>query len=455
MREKGEGAGGNDFQHRHSTAETSVGPRITAARDDSIFHHYTTCAAAGPQHRSQHVNDRASDTRRGNPIIPGPKVRSRYSSGNKVPFAHIFEDYIHGRIDIDGDFRDFIANRTDYSNYRLVADHFKFFFSRFIPEVTLHSKKQDERIVQDHYDRGNDFFNWFLGPRMIYTSAFFNDVDQTLEEGQDQKMNLVCDKLQLKAGESMLDIGCGWGTLALHAARERGADATGVTIATQGAAYATEQIAKAGYQDSARILRMDYRDIPYRRYDKISCLEMAEHVGVKNFRKFMKQISSMLEDDGLFYLQIAGLKAGIHPESLVWGLFMSKYIFSGADASMPLSFVVKNLEKAGFEIHSVENIGIHYSITIDRWYDNWMRNQSAVEGKYGQFWFRLWQVFLGWSVHIAKQGNSTCFQIVCNKNLEDYNRYRFVGEKGLGERTGIPHARTHATVSETGVLEEA
>jgi cyclopropane fatty-acyl-phospholipid synthase-like methyltransferase len=219
--------------------------------------------------------------------------------------------------------------------------------------VVIHSKKQDERIVRDHYDRGNDFFNWFLGPRMIYTSAFFKDRSQDLETGQDQKLDLVCNKLQLKPGESMLDIGCGWGTLALYAARERGADATGVTIAQAGADYGNEQIRNAGMSDHARILRMDYRAIPPRKYNKISCLEMAEHVGIKYFRKFMRQINSLLEDDGLFYLQIAGLKSGIHIESLVWGLFMSKYIFPGADASMPLSFVVKNLEMAGFVFHSV------------------------------------------------------------------------------------------------------
>ncbi len=378
-------------------------------------------------------------------VHASPSVRSRYTSGKKVPMTYLIEDYIHGRVEIEGDFRDFIERRTEHINYRLVADNFKFFFSRFIPEVVLHSKAQDERIVQEHYDRGNDFFNWFLGPRMVYTSAFFTDVHQDLESAQDQKMDLVCEKLQLEEGESLLDIGCGWGTLAMHAARDWGAETTGVTIAEQGAAYAKDQIEKAGLSDRARILRMDYRDIPMRTYDKISCLEMAEHVGVKYFRKFMKQINSMLADDGLFYLQIAGLKAGIHPESLIWGLFMNKYIFSGADASMPLSFVVKNLEKAGFEIHSVENIGIHYSITIDRWYDNWMKNRDLVVEHYGEYWFRLWQVFLGWSVHIAKQGNSTCFQIVCNKNLENYNRYRFVGEQGLGERLG----------SSNGVLEEA
>lgn len=395
-----------------------------------------------------------NDVRKAPAIVPKPEVQSRYKGG-RVPITTLIEDYIHGRIDIEGDFREFIARRTEFTRYRLVADHFKFLFTRFIPEVTIHSKKQDERIVQDHYDRGNDFFNWFLGPRMIYTSAFFTDEEQSLETAQDQKMSLVCDKLQLKAGEKILDIGCGWGTLATYAARNRGADATGVTIAHQGAAYGNEQIAAAGVQDRARILRMDYRDIPHQTYNKISCLEMAEHVGVKYFRKFMRQIHGMLADDGLFFLQIAGLKAGLHMESLVWGLFMSKYIFAGADASMPLSFVVKNLEKAGFEIHSVENIGIHYSMTIDRWYDNWMRNQVETETKYGQFWFRLWQVFLGWSVHIAAQGNSTAFQIVANKNLETFDRTRWVGELGYDKRFTTDAAPNGSTKKKNGVLESA
>ena len=194
-----------------------------------------------------------------------------------------------------------------------------------------------------------------------------------------------------------------------------------------------------GVSERARILTLDYRDIPRGPYDKISCLEMAEHVGVKNFQGFMRQVHDMLTDDGLFYLQIAGLRAkkgtlGFHFEDLVWGLFMNKYIFPGADASMPLSFVVSNLESAGFEIHSVENVGIHYSLTISRWYDNWMANRAEIVKTYGEWWFRVWQMFLGWSVEIAAQGSSTCFQVVANKNLDNFNRMRWVGATNLGER---------------------
>ena len=153
----------------------------------------------------------------------------------------------------------------------------------------------------------------------------------------------------------------------------------------------------------------------------------------------MRQIHGMLADDGLFFLQIAGLRArrgGFGPnfEDLVWGLFMNKYIFPGADASMPLSFVVRHLERAGFEIHSVETIGIHYSLTIARWYENWMAHRREVVAAYGEWWFRLWQVFLGWSVEIGAQGSSTCFQIVAHKNLDRFDRTRFIGARTLGER---------------------
>jgi sphingolipid C9-methyltransferase len=324
-------------------------------------------------------------------------------------------------------------------DYSFVADHFKFVFTRFLPEVINHSQEQDIRIGRAHYDRGNDFFGAFLGPRMVYTSGFFRSPEDSLETAQDQKIRLVCEKLQLKKGERLLDIGCGWGTLVAHAARDYGVDATGITIAEKGAEFANAQCEREGVSKSARAKVLDYRDIPKERYQKISCLEMAEHVGVRKFGRFMEQVYDLLEDDGLFFLQIAGLRAkngmlGFHFEDLVWGLFMNKYIFPGADASMPLSFVAEHLEKAGFEIHSVENIGIHYSLTISRWYDNWMQNRAEVVKTYGEWWFRLWQVFLAWSVEIAAQGSSTAFQVVANKNLNRFNRRRWIGATNLGER---------------------
>jgi len=139
-----------------------------------------------------------------------PSAAARLSGG-KVAITRLIEDYIGGRLDIEGDFRAFIRDRRAVVEYRLVADHLKFMFTNFLPEVLIHSKAQDVRIGRAHYDRGNDFFGWFLGPRMVYTSAFFTALDQTLEQAQDRKMRLVFEKLQLRPGDRYLDIGCGWG----------------------------------------------------------------------------------------------------------------------------------------------------------------------------------------------------------------------------------------------------
>jgi len=374
-------------------------------------------------------------------------VASRYDGKKIVPIGQFIEDYMAEKIDINCDMQDLLRQRNRLFDYSFIPHHYSFFFNKFIPSVAIHSKKQDERIIRDHYDRGNDFFAGFLGDRMVYTSAFFKSGQEDLETAQDQKMDLVCQKIQMKPGHRHLDIGCGWGTLVAHAAKYYGTDSTGVTIAQAGADFGNNRIKEWGVSDRARINRMDYRSIPQEKFDRITCLEMAEHVGVKYFTKFMKQVNSLLTDDGQFFLQIAGLKAGLHKESMVWGLFMSEYIFPGADASMPLSFVIKRLELAGFEIHSVENIGIHYSQTIQLWYYNWLENKQTILNSYGQWWYRCWEIFLAWSVDIAAQGNSTAFQIVCNKNLEKFNRRTWFGGTEMGERDIIANSRAAEAVN--------
>jgi cyclopropane fatty-acyl-phospholipid synthase-like methyltransferase len=223
----------------------------------------------------------------------------------------------------------------------------------------------------------------------------------------------------MKPGDRHLDIGCGWGTLLSHAASRHGTHSTGITLAKEQADWARMTAQKNGVSDRVHVIVDDYRNLPAQRYDKITCLEMAEHVGIKNFQRFLLQVRGMLKDDGIFYLQIAGLRRAWQFEDLVWGLFMGKYIFPGADASCPLGFVVSQAERAGFEVHRVENCGVHYSLTIRRWYDNWQRNRDAVVAKYGERWFRMWSMFLGWSALIGAQGSSTVFMITLNKNTKN------------------------------------
>jgi cyclopropane fatty-acyl-phospholipid synthase-like methyltransferase len=369
-------------------------------------------------------------------VFNDKKLAAKYAN-KRIPMATLYEAYFDGDIDIPGDIYSLLADRDLFVSYSLTQKHLSWAVTNFVPEVAIHSKAQDQRIVREHYDRGNDFFGWFLGERMIYTSGFFEHPGQTLEQAQDNKMELVCRKLQLRAGERLLDIGCGWGTLTRYAAREYGADATGVTIAERQTEMGNARIKQDGTEDRARILCSDYRDIPAgQTFDKISSLEMVEHVGVKNLVPFYEQVRDLLADDGLFLLQWTGLRRGLRPEDLIWGLFMNKYVFPGADASLCPSAMLKTMEKAGWEMHSTENISIHYGWTIRRWHDNWLSNKEAILATYGERWFRIWHLFLAWSAIIAEQGNAACFQVVLNKNLDAYNRKRWVTNRAtvLGDR---------------------
>lgn len=354
------------------------------------------------------------------------KLAARYAQG-RMPMATLYEAYFDGDLDIPGDIQRFIAQREHLVSYRIERRHLGWLLTHFLPEALIHTQQQDTRIVREHYDRGNDFFEWFLGPRMVYTSAYFKDPGESVEQAQDNKLKMVCEKLQLRPGERLLDIGCGWGTLARYAAQNYGVDATGVTISRRQAEYGNAQIAQAGLSGRARLLCQDYRDISTaQRYDKVVSLEMVEHVGVKNLGSFFRLVNRLTADQGLFVLQWTGLRRGLRPEDLVWGMFMSKYIFPGADASLCPAAMLKPIEKAGWELHSAENLSIHYSWTIQRWHEHWMRNEALVKSRYGERWFRIWHLFLAWSASIAQQGNAACFQLVLNKNLDHYDRTRWV-----------------------------
>jgi len=345
------------------------------------------------------------------------------------------EAYLDEALDIV-DLEGFFDARTELVDYSLTLEHVKQFVTRMVPEWTVHSRAQDRRLVREHYDRGDDFFSAFLGERMVYTSGIFHDAGESLEQAQDNKLELVCRKIGLQRDAELLDVGCGWGTLALHAAKQYGARTTGVTLSQNQTAFGNARIARAGLAQRARIECRDYREISTSKtYDRIVSLEMVEHVGLKHLGSFFQLISERLKDDGLFFLQFAGLRrggglgvppVGLRPEDMIWGLFMNKYVFPGADASPPLSTMLKAMEAAGFGIHSVENISIHYSLTIRRWHENWQRNAEAVRKSYGERWYRLWNFFLAWSWRIGAQGNSECFQVLAHKNLDGFDRKVFL-----------------------------
>jgi sphingolipid C9-methyltransferase len=351
----------------------------------------------------------------------------------RVPMSDLYEAYIDGRVDIPSHgWDELFAARHELLSFRLTKSHVKWAFTNFLPELVIHSRRQDSQIVGEHYNRGNDFFGWCLGNSMVYTAAWFENPSMSLEDAQHLKIDRCCQKLRLSPGETLLDIGCGWGTFVARAARDFGARALGVTLAKEQVSFGSERIAAYGVQDRARVEVCDYRAITGR-YDKIVSLEMVEHVGVKNLSRYFEKVSELLSDDGLFVLQWTGIRklyqpqnplsaVTLEPEDLIWGLFMNRYVFPGADASLPLSSMLRAAEEAGFEVADVERMSAHYILTLRAWRDHWIANRSAVVAAYGERWFRLWSFFLYWSALVGEEGGAFTYQVVLHKNRARFPR---------------------------------
>jgi cyclopropane fatty-acyl-phospholipid synthase-like methyltransferase len=188
-----------------------------------------------------------------------------------------------------------------------------------------------------------------------------------------------------------------------------------MTISTSQFEWGTRRIKEENLGHRININLLDYREFTaekWGQFDKITNFEMSEHVGVRNYQTYMAQVKALLKPDGLFFLQIAGLRRAWQYEDLIWGIFMGKYIFPGADASCPMYWNANQLERGGFEVMSVRNQGVHYAHTIEMWYHNIVKNKEEVLKKYGVFAYRLHELFLAWSTMIARQGSSTVWIII-------------------------------------------
>jgi cyclopropane fatty-acyl-phospholipid synthase-like methyltransferase len=284
------------------------------------------------------INDKAKFPNRGVEhylIFHNPSDAEKYTGRSKIPMETFHEMYFAGQVSFRGDCLEAMEFRHDWASFRFTLSLFKFFLFQMIPEALVHSRSQDEEQVRDHYDRGDDFYGWFLGERMIYTSGIISDItkEETLEEMQDNKLRVVCEKIGLKQGDTMLDLGSGWGTLAAYASSQYGANVTGITLGRNQTAWGNKAIASALEQSQykagvkSEILCLDYRDTPVINggYKKITCLEMAEHVGVRHFGTFLRQVYEMMDDDGMFFLQIAGLRKSWQFEDLVWVRLSSRF----------------------------------------------------------------------------------------------------------------------------------
>lgn len=193
-------------------------------------------------------------------------------------------------------------------------------------------------------------------------------------------------------------------------------------MASDQQAYAHRMAERLGNKNVNILLKNFFDlDLPAKSFNVISSVEMAEHVGIRNYHTFLRKVHNLLADDGTFYLQVAGLPRGYaegynHYEDLIWGLFMDEHVFPGADASCPMGWVITHLEQAGFEVQNVHNLGSHYSQTLHHWQQLWESKRDPIVQHYGERAWRRWRVFLAWSVRIARRGGSTVQFITATKS---------------------------------------
>lgn len=277
----------------------------------------------------------------------------------------------------------------------------------------LHSIERDAEAVRYHYDVGNEFFALFLDESMTYSCGIFSRGAQSLEEAQRTKLELVASKLELEPGMRVLDVGCGWGSFAIHAAVNHGVSVTGVTLSPSQAELAREKVAQAGVSDRVEILLSDYRRLPAGSFDAISSIGMAEHVGESQIDLYAQALSTLLKPGGfLLNHAIAALDPAHDPHE---DLFSTRYVFPDGEP-LPLSRVQLAIERAGFETIHVEGFRSDYAITLRHWSGRLDEHLDRARELAGDDRTRIWRLYLRAARHGFETGHTSVYQVRARKS---------------------------------------
>ncbi len=318
------------------------------------------------------------------------------------------EAYIYDDIDIEGSILEVVefAERLQSAQSRNLASVRLYRQLRKLPAENrrsthtrpekvgrLHSKKRDSASVTAHYNTGNDFFRQFLDPGMVYSSGTFLDPDEPLEKAQLRKIDLICRKLQLRPGQRLLDIGCGWGTLAIHAAAHFGVEVMGVTLSEPQADLATAAADKAGVGDRVSFKVLDYRNVQGR-FDAISSVGMFEHVGKGQLGRYFAKVRDLLEPGGTFLNH--GIVSRDRSPGRVRPSFLNTYVFPDGEV-ISVDEVIGLAEDAGFELRDAEALRTSYALTLRHWVDNLETNREAAVDTADEITYRIWRVYMAGS----------------------------------------------------------
>jgi cyclopropane-fatty-acyl-phospholipid synthase len=250
----------------------------------------------------------------------------------------------------------------------------------------------DKEAIEHHYDLSNEFYALFLDPLMIYTCAYYRTPDGDLETAQRDKLDLVCRKLRLKPGDRLLDVGCGWGALAIWAAQNYGARVLAVTLSREQASYGRARAAREGVADVCRIEHRDYRDVAHEGpFDKISAIGIIEHVGIDNYPAYFSEVHSLLKPGGLFLNH--GITRNRHWRRTPQWEFLLEHVFPNGELD-PISHINDVMEQENFEIVDVENLRAHYMRTCFHWAERLRAHRDEAIDLVGERKYRIWLLYL-------------------------------------------------------------
>ncbi|MGW4807761.1 class I SAM-dependent methyltransferase [Kitasatospora sp. NPDC004272] len=274
-----------------------------------------------------------------------------------------------------------------------------------------HSRRRDRAAISHHYDVGNDFYRLVLGSTMVYSCAYWEPAAKSLEDAQAAKLDLICRKLGLRPGMRLLDVGCGWGSLVLHAARHYGVTAVGVSISTEQVELARRRVAEAGLADRIDIRLQDYREVPDGPFDAVSSVGMAEHVGSAQYLVYARRLYELLAPGGrLLNHQIA--RRPLPPgEEYRLSPFIDRYVFPDGELS-PVGTTVSRLEEAGFEVRDVEALREHYGRTLREWVANLEAHWPEAVALVGRGRARVWRLYMAASAVSFEQNHIGVNQVL-------------------------------------------
>jgi cyclopropane-fatty-acyl-phospholipid synthase len=357
-------------------------------------------------------------------------LRSMIVNPNEITLG---EAFIHDDLDVEGDLfsmfdvLEHVLNRSPelHHNFLESISRTSLRLRQWLREAGSHTRQRDRAAIAHHYDQPTEFYGIWLGRTMVYSCAYFQTGEESLDEAQEKKLELICRKLRLEPLERLLDIGCGWGSLVLHAASRHGAFAHGITLSEQQAKAAIERIDNANMTQSCAVELRDYRALNNAlQFDKIASVGMFEHVGLANLPRYFKIAHGLLKPSGVFLnhgISNSALSPSHRPS------FIDRYVFpDGELATLPQALTAA--EEAGFEVRDVENLREHYERTLRFWVGDLERNAHRARQHVSDTTYRIWRLYMAGCAAAFRRGDIAVYQTLLSRPTRGKSQLRLTRE---------------------------